>query len=67
MIEKYDYNYTTLNLYIRNFRAGSTEELEVQYRASYPEEITGGAIRAFDYYNPNIEGIKAPVKISVTE
>lgn len=67
MIEKYDYNYTTLNLYIRNFKKETPKTLEVQYRTNYPEEVTGGAIRAFDYYNPNIEGIKVPTKISVTE
>ena len=66
-IEKYEYNYTTLNLYIRNFKAGETKIIDVFYRANYPEEVTGGAIRAYDYYNPSVEGIKAPVKITVVE
>ena len=67
IIEKYEYNYTTLNLYIRNFQEGESDTLEIHYRANYPEEITGGTIRAFDYYNPNVEGIEMPVKIRVTE
>lgn len=66
-IEKYEYNYTSLNLYIRNFEPGAQKNIEVQYRANYPEEIVGGTIRAFDYYNPNIEGVEAPVKIIVSE
>ena len=39
--------------------------LEINYRASYPEQITGAAIRAYDYYNPEIEGIGLPLKINV--
>ena len=66
-IEKYEYNYNNLNLYIRNFDNNETKNIDVQYRASYPEEITGGAIRVYDYYNPTIEGIEPPVKIVVSE
>lgn len=66
-IEKYEYNYNNLNLYIRNFGNKETKNIEVQYRASYPEEITGGAIRVYDYYNPTIEGVENPVKIVVSE
>ena len=65
IIEKYEYNYTTLDLYIRNFEATKNINLEINYRASYPEQITGAAIRAYDYYNPEIEGIGLPLKINV--
>ena len=52
IFKKYEYNYTTLDLYIRNFEATKNINLEINYRASYPEQITGAAIRAYDYYNP---------------
>ena len=67
IIEKYEYNYSTLNLYLRNFKLGETKNIEVYYRANYPEAITGGAIRVYDYYNPEIEGVEGPVEIIVTE
>lgn len=67
LIEKYEYNYSTLNLYIRNFKAGESRSVEVNYKANYPEEITGGGIRVYDYYNPNVEGLELPVKINVGE
>ena len=41
--------------------------LNIEYRALYPENITGGAIRFFDYYNPEIEAVCLPVKLEVTE
>lgn len=67
IIEKFEYNYSNLNIYIRNFKAGERKSIDIYYRANYPEEITGGAVRAYDYYNPSIEGIKAPVNIIVGE
>ena len=69
LIEKYEYNYNKLNLYVRNLdsRNGGIKSLEVQYRANYPEIVTGGTIRAFDYYNPTIEDIEPPVQITVSE
>lgn len=67
IIEKYEYNYNTLNLYLRNFKVGDTKNIEIYYRANYPEEIVGGAIRVYDYYNPTTEGVEEPVKILVTE
>ena len=67
IIEKYEYNYSTLNLYLRHFKSGESKTIEVNYKANFPEEITGGAIRAYDYYNPEIEGVEGPVKIVVTE
>ena len=66
-IEKYEYNYTTLNIYIRDFDIGETKNLKIQYRANYPEQVTGGTVRAFDYYNPSIEGINSPSQITISE
>ena len=66
-IEKYDYNYGKINLYLRGLKANSGETFDIQYRALYPEEITGAAIRVYDYYNPDVEGISLPVKMNVTE
>ena len=65
IIEKYEYNYTTLNIYIRDFKIGESKNIDVYYRANYPEIITGGTIRAYNYYNPIVEGIKPPKKIIV--
>lgn len=67
IIEKYEYSYGKINLYLRNFENKQKIDFSVEYRAQYPEKITGGAIRVYDYYNPNIEGLALPVNITVTE
>lgn len=67
LIEKYEYNYNKINIYLRGFEEGKEITLDVQYRALYPETISGAAIRFFDYYNPDIEGICNPVNIGITE
>ena len=64
-IEKYEYNYNTINVYFRSMKSGSSYSIDVKYRALYPEEITGGAIRFYDYYNPDIEAICPPSKLNV--
>ena len=67
LIEKYEYNYGKIKLYLRNFENMDNKTLEVKYRALYPENITGTSIRAYDYYNPNVEGFVKPVNIVVNE
>ncbi len=67
LIEKYEYNYGKINLYLRDLKNSSEINLEVKYRALYPETITGGAIRIYDYYNPEIEAISAPNQIIVSK
>lgn len=64
-IEKYEYNYNTIDVYIRNYEDSEKIDLTINYRAEYPEQITGAAIRAYDYYNPEMEGIGMPLKINV--
>lgn len=64
-IEKFEYNYSTINLYIRNFGANFNINLSVEYKANYPEQITGGMVRVYDYYNPSNEGFAKPVNITV--
>lgn len=66
-IEKYEYNYGTINIYLRNFARESLVNLQVRYRSLYPEKVTGGAIRVYDYYNPEIQGIASPVEITVNK
>ena len=65
IIEKYETNYRTVNIYLRNFDAFQIATLNVEFRAMYPVEITGMGIRAYDYYNPDIEGNYMPSKIIV--
>lgn len=67
LIEKYEYNYNKINIYLRSFEVGNEITLDVQYRALYPETITGAAIRFFDYYNPDVEGICNPINIGIIE
>ena len=67
IIEKYEISYTDVNIYLRNFEVNQIIDLIVNYRASYPVEITGLAIRAYDYYNPEIEGKSMPIEIRVNE
>ena len=65
IIEKYETTYTTVNLYLRNFATSQILDFNVKFRASYPVQITGLAIRAYDYYNPEIEGKTIPIEIKV--
>lgn len=67
LIQKYEYSYGKVYLYLKNFAKEDSIEVEVQYRANYPVDITGGSIRVYDYYNPEIEGICMPVGIRVNE
>jgi len=67
MIEKYEYNYGKVYLYLKDFANTKTIEAVVKYRANYPVNITGGSIRVYDYYNPEIEGICLPIQITVSE
>lgn len=67
VIEKYEYNYGKINLYLRDFQKNREINLEVKYRALYPETITGGAIRVYDYYNPEIESICKPNLITISK
>lgn len=67
LIEKYEYNYGKINLYLRDFKNNAEIDLEVKYRALYPETITGGAIRIYDYYNPKQEAIAIPKVIDITK
>ena len=65
IIEKYEMSYAEVNLYLRNFEVNQIVNLDVKFRASYPVEITGLAVRAYDYYNPEIEGKSMPINIKV--
>ena len=67
IIEKYEYNYNTINVYIRDFAGGENISLQVKYRAMYPERVTGALVEFYDYYNPEIEGIAVPVGITVNK
>lgn len=64
-IEKFEYNYNTVDLYMRNYNVNDVKTLTVNYRAGYPEQITGAAISVYDYYNPEVRGISMPVGIIV--
>lgn len=65
IIDKYEMTYGTVNVYLRNFAINQIIDLDVKFRAAYPVGITGLAIRAYDYYNPEVEGRSMPVEISV--
>ena len=67
IIEKYEYNYGKINVYLRELDKDAQIDLKVEYRALYPENITGAAIRVFDYYNPNVESVCGPRNIQITE
>ena len=63
--QKYEMNYRTVNLYISDFEDSEMIDLSVQFRALYPVEITGLSVRAYDYYNPQVNGNSLPIKIIV--
>lgn len=67
LIEKYEYNYGKINLYLRDFENKEDLKLEITYKALYPEKVTVSAIRAYDYYNPEIDGVCAPVQITINK
>ena len=67
IIEKYETSYTSVNIYLRNFEINQIIDLGIKFRASYPVEIPGLAIRAYDYYNPEVEGKAMPIQIIVTD
>ena len=67
LIEKYEYNYSTINIYIRDFEESDSIPLQIKYRAMYPERVTGGLIEFYDYYDPETEGIALPVGITVNK
>ena len=66
-IEKFEYNYENINLYIRDFEEDESKNLKIVYRALYPEKVTAGAVKVYDYYNPDIEGMSAPNIITVSK
>ena len=67
IIEKYETSYTSVNIYLRDVEISQIVDLNIKFRASYPVEITGLAIRAYDYYNPEVEGKTMPIQIVVTD
>ena len=67
IIEKYEMSYSEIIIYLRNFSASQVVNLDVSFRASYPVEITGLSVKAYDYYNPDVEGKTLPIEISVKE
>lgn len=67
VIEKYEYSYGKINLYIRDFENNDQKNFEITYRALYPETVTAGAIRAYDYYNPELEAISKPNQINISK
>ena len=67
IIEKYEYNYSTINVYIRDFASSESVSLQIRYRAMYPERVTGALVEFYDYYNPETEGIAVPTQITVNK
>lgn len=66
-IEKYEMSYTTINLYLRDFAVSQMLDLDIEFRAAYPVDVTGLSVRAYDYYNPEIEGKAMPMNIVVED
>ena len=65
VIEKYEFSYNEINIYLRNFENGQIINMDISFRANYPVDITGLSVRAYDYYNPEVEGKTMPVEIKV--
>ncbi len=67
IIAKYDTTYSEVNIYLRNFEKDQIIDLDVEFRAMYPVDIMGLSIKAYDYYNPEVEGKFMPMKINVNQ
>ena len=65
VIEKYEFSYNEINIYLRNFENSQIINMDISFRANYPVDITGLSVRAYDYYNPEVEGKTMPIKINV--
>lgn len=64
-IEKYEYNYGKIYLYIRNLLNDNYLDIDVEYKADYPASINGASITVYDYYNPDIKAIAMPTLIEI--
>lgn len=64
-IEKYEYSYGKIYLYIRNFANNSYIDIDVEYKADYPATINGASVKVYDYYNPDIKAITMPTLIEI--
>jgi CD109 antigen len=65
LIQRYEMRFDNSNLYLRDTEPGEVLVLTIAYRPAFPVEVTGGHVRAFDYYNPMIEGYALPMGIVV--
>ncbi|MCL2364549.1 MAG: MG2 domain-containing protein [Defluviitaleaceae bacterium] len=65
LIERYEFRFDNINLYLRDTEPGEILWLTIAYRPAFPVEVTGGHVRVFDYYNPMIEGYALPMEIVV--
>ena len=65
VIEKYEYNYSKIYLYMKDLKINANNNLQIQYMPLYPGNITGGAVRSYDYYNPDVEGFANPIQIRI--
>lgn len=65
VIEKYEYSYDKIYLYIRNLKQNDFIDVDIEYKADYPASILGGVVRVYDYYNPDIEAIAMPTSIII--
>ena len=60
-------SYKGINIYLSDFESGEIVDLNVKFRAGYPVNVTGLTVRAYDYYNPDVEGKTAPIEIKVNK
>lgn len=67
VIEEYDISYGSVDFYIRNFDPDEVKSLDMVMRAGYPVYVTTGAVRVYDYYNPGVESVLAPLEIKVVK
>lgn len=65
IIERYEYNYSSIYLYLRDFEMNEIAEINIEYNPNYPANITGGMVRVYDYYNPDIEVYSLPFNMNV--
>jgi len=65
IIERYEFRFDNINLYLRDVEPGEIIDLTITYRPAFPVAVIGGHVRVFDYYNPMIEGFLMPVEIIV--
>ncbi len=67
VIERYELTGRQVILYISDLQAGTPVDFSYRLRAKYPVKVQTPSSNAYDYYNPDVNGVDAPQTLTVNE